>query len=193
MASLAVRYQKSDNGALIGYLDADWAGDPDDWHSTTGSTFLIAEGPISWLSKKQAIVTSSTSEPEYVAVSVATHEKVWIRRLLEDLQALTEGLTIIMEDNQGAIEIAKNPILHARTKHIDIRYHYVCEALQEGIITLNYCLTNKMIANLLTKGLSRGRFETLCRAMAMDDTIWYISALMSTKSQYSIITRIINY
>lgn len=169
-ASLAVKYQKSSNGTLIGYADADWAGDSEDRHPTTGNLFLMAGGPISWLSKKQAVIALSTSEAEYVSVSAATQEAVWLRRLLADIQAVPEGLTIIMEDNQGAIGIAKNPIQHARTKHIDIRYHYVREALQEGVISLSYCPTDKMIADLLTKGLPRGRFEILRKAMGMDNS-----------------------
>ena len=167
---MAVKYQKSDNGTLIGYADADWAGDSEDRHSTSGNLFLMAEGPISWLGKKQATVALSTSEVEYVSVSAATQEAVWLRRLLTDIQAIPEGPTVIMEDNQGAIGIAKNPIQHAQTKHIDIRYHYVCEALQQGIICLSYCPTDKQLADLLTKGLPRERFEVLRKAMGMDAT-----------------------
>ena len=132
---LAVKYQKSESGALIRYSDADWAGDPEDRHPTTGNLFLMSEGPVSWLSKKQIIVDLSTSEAEYVAVSAATQKAVWLRRLLADLQALPVEPTVIMEDNQSAIAIARNPILHARTKYIDIRYHYVREAVQKGIIS----------------------------------------------------------
>ena len=73
-----------------------------------------------------------------------------------------------MEDNQGAIAIARNPTSHARTKHIDIRYHYVREAVQEGTVDLCYCPTNEMLADLLTKQLSRGQFERLRLAMGMD-------------------------
>ena len=135
---------------MVGYADADWAG----------NLFLIAGGPISWLSKKQATVALSTSEAEYVSVSAATQEAVWLRRLLTDIQAVPEETTLIMEDNQGAIGIAKNLIQHARTKHIDIRYYYVHEA----------CPTDKMIADLLTKGLPREGFEVLHKAVGMDDT-----------------------
>lgn len=119
--------------------------------------------------QKQAIVALSTSEAEYVSVSAATQEVVWLRKLLADIQAIPEKPTVIMEDNQGAIGIAKNPILHSRTKHIDIKYHYVREALQEGIIILRYCSTDNMIADLLTKGLPKERFKTLCRAMGMHE------------------------
>ena len=164
---LALKYQRSENCRLIGYLDADWAGDQDDRHSTTGNLLVMAGGPISWLSKKQAVVALSTSEAEYVALSAATQEAVWLRRLLTSLKAIPNGPTVLMEDNQGAIAIAKNPIAHARTKHIDIRYHYIRETVQEGFVELHYCPTEKMIADILTKPLPRGRFETLREDMGM--------------------------
>ena len=134
--NIAIKYQKSDNG-LIGYTDSDWAGDLDDRHSTTGNVFLMAGGPISWLSKKQAVVALSTSEAEYVALSSATQEVVWLRKLLiADLKVALQQPTVLMEDNQGTIAIARNPVAHARTKHIDIRYHYIREAVQNGIVNL---------------------------------------------------------
>ena len=128
----------------------------------------MAGGPISWFSKKQAIVALSTSEAEYVALSAATQEVVWLRRLLVDLKSTSNGPTVIMEDNQGAIAIARNPTAHARTKHIDIRYHFIREAVQKGTINLCYCPTNEMIADLLTKPLPRGQFEALRLAMGME-------------------------
>ena len=166
-ADQALKYEKSEDGALVGYSDADWAGDLDDRHSTTGNLFLMVGGPISWASKKQATVALSTSEAEYVALSSATQEAIWLRRLLTDLGAVTNGPTM-MEDNQGAIAIARNPVAHARTKHIDIRYHFVHEAVQEGTVDLCYCPTNDMFADLLTKSLPRGRLENLRLAMGMD-------------------------
>ena len=121
-SELAVKYSRSSNGMLIGYSDADWAGDCYYRHSTTGNLFLMAKGHISWTSKKEPVITLSTSEAEYIAVSAAAQEAVWLRRFLADLKALPEDPTIIMEDNQGGIALAKNPIAHARTKHIDIKY-----------------------------------------------------------------------
>ena len=110
------------------------------------------------------------SEAEYISVSITTQEAVWLRRILTDLQALPEGPTIIMEDNQGTIAIGRNSIIHNRTKHIDMKYHYVQEALQERIITLRYYSINKMPADILTKGIPSGRFEKLCKGMGMDNT-----------------------
>ncbi len=100
---LVLRYSKSDDGAMVGYSDSDWAGDPDDRHSTTGNVFLMAGGAVSWLSKKQSIVALSTSEAEYVALSLATQEAVWLRKLLANLTDELSGPTKLMEDNQGAI------------------------------------------------------------------------------------------
>ena len=160
--NLAIKYQKSEDKILVGYSDADWAGDLDDRHSTTGNLFLMARGPINWLSKKQGVVALSTSEAEYVALSFATQEVVWLRKLLiTDLKVTLQGPTVLMEDNQGTIAIAKNAVAHTRTKHIDIRYHYILEAVQDGIANLYYCPTEKMIADVLTKPLPKERFEML--------------------------------
>ena len=164
--NLAIKFQKSDE-ALVAYSYADWAGDLDDRRSTTGNLFLMAHGPISWVSKKQAVVTLSTSEAEYVALSFATQEVIWLRKLLTDLRVTLPGPTVLMEDNQGAITITKNPVGNARTKHIDIRYHYVCEAVQNRIVDSLYCPSEDMIADLLTKPLPREHFKMLCEAMGM--------------------------
>lgn len=132
-STLALKYQQGEALSLVGYSDADWAGDRDDWHSTSGNIFLMTGGPISWYSKKQAIVVLSTSEAEYVALSAVTQEAVWLRQLLTDLQVTLSEPIVLMEDNQGAIAIARNPTGHARTKHIDIRYHFVREAMQREL------------------------------------------------------------
>ena len=170
--NLAIRYQKLEDEELIGYTDADWAGDLDNRHSTTGNIFMMGGGPVSWLSKKQAIVALSTSEAEYVALSFATQEVVWLRKLLiTDLKSTSQKPTVLMEDNQGAISIAKNPVAHARTKHIDIRYHYIREAVQNGTINLCFCPSENMIADLLTKPLPRGRFTMLRDAMGLTELL----------------------
>ena len=169
MINLALKYRKLSRGSeyLLGYSDADWAGDLDDRHSTTGNLFMMAGGVIGWLSKKQASVALSTSEVEYVALSLATQEAVWLRRLLTEV-GFPSAPVMLMEDNQGAIAIARNPIAHSRTKHIDICYDYIREALQDDVISLQYCPTNEMVAVLLTKPLSKTLFEKLRLAMGMN-------------------------
>ena len=156
--NFALKYEQSDSGALIGFSDADWAGDQDDRRSTTGNVFLLNGGAVSWLSKKQATVALSTAEAEYIALSQAAQEGIWLKRLLSDL-GVEAMSTLILEDNQGAIAIAKNPVNHSRTKHIDIRYHYIRECVQNGQIELQYCPTNDMKADIFTKPLPRQKFE----------------------------------
>ena len=170
-ASLAIKYQKSDDGDLIGYSDADWAGDADDRHSTSGNLFLLAGGPISWQSKKQGVVALSTCEAEYVALSAAVQEAIWLKKLLADLGVVPKQPVVIMED---ALAVAKNPIAHTRTKHIDIRYHFIREAVRDQKFNLCYCPTKKMLADLLTKPLPKEQFEVLRQAMGMEQT-WQLS------------------
>jgi len=117
-AHLTLRYKKSENTQLVGYSDADYAGDLDDRHSTSENLFLFGNGAVSWFSKKQPIVTLSTAEVEYVALSTSAQEAVWLRKLLKDFGTLQNQSTVIMEDNQGAICIARNPVAYSRTKHI---------------------------------------------------------------------------
>ena len=168
--NFGIKYEKLTDGTLSGFLDADWAGDMDNRHSTTGNLFMMSGGAVSWLSRKQPVVALSTTEAEYVALSTATQEAVWLRRLLSEIRATPMTPTTIKEDNQGTIAVAKNPIFHARTKHIDIKFHYVREALRDGIIELVYCPSENMAADILTKPLSRGRFESLRSEMGLEST-----------------------
>ena len=138
---LALTYMTEGSLGLTGYSDADWAGDRDAQCPTSGMTFLLQGASITWSSKRQASVALSTVEADYMALSQATQEAVWLQRLLEEVGETTSDGTTIMEDNQGAMATAQNPVFHRRTKHIQIRYHYVREAVAEGIIKLVYCPT----------------------------------------------------
>jgi len=120
--------------------------------------FLIAGGPVSWRSKKQDTVALSTAEAEYVALSCAAQECVWMRRLNSELGNLPEGPTTILEDNQSSIAMAKNPQFHGRAKHTDIRHHFIREQVSDGTIELKYCPTCEMVADMLTKGLTQQQF-----------------------------------
>ena len=146
---------------LLGYADANWAGDVDTRRSTSGYIFKIADGVVSWRSKKQSTVAKSTTEAEYVALSQATQEAIWLRRLLSDLGCKADGPTLIKEDNQGAIEIARNPKFHNRTKHIDMTFHFIREKIASKDIKVEYCSTDDMIADIMTKALPKDRFEKL--------------------------------
>ena len=123
---------------------------------------------MSWLSKKQAVVALSTSEAEYVALSSAAQEAIWLKRLLIDLNVIHDCPIVIQEDNQGAIAMSKNPVFHGRTKHIDIRYHFIREAVVNGTIELEYCNSENMVADIFTKALSKPRFEKLRACLGLE-------------------------
>ena len=110
---------------LTVYADANWAGDLNDRRSTSGNAFIMGSGAASWISKKQPIVALSTAEAEYVVLCSATQETIWLRQLLTDIGQPPADATVIWEDNQSAISLAKNPLCHSRSKHIDTRYHFI--------------------------------------------------------------------
>ena len=101
-----------------------------------------------------------STESEYIALSGACQEAVWLRRLLADIGLEQKGPSTIYEDNQGAIELTKNPRFHNRTKHIDVSFHYIREQVNLKTVSVKYCPTNVMLADIITKGLSRNAFET---------------------------------
>ena len=154
-------YIPSHHGQCIGFSDADWAGDTDDRKSTSGYMFQISGAAVSWRSKKQTCVALSTAEAEYVALSNAAQEAIWLRQLLTDMRSDPVGATVILEDNQSAISMTKNPQYHGRAKHIDIKYHFVHDLLERETIQLKYCCSEDMIADILTKGLPREQFTKL--------------------------------
>ena len=134
-------YTVSECSNLVGYTDSDWAGSVDDWKSTSGYIFHIGSGAISWASKKQPIVALSTTEAEYVAATAATCQAVWMRRMLRSLCQEQATTTVIFCDNSSAIALSKNSVFHKRTKHIDRKFHYIRELVNNGEIVLEHCTT----------------------------------------------------
>ena len=113
--------------------------------------------------KRQPTVALSSTEAEYMAVSNATCEAIWIRKLLKDLDVTICGPVILFEDNQGAIHLSSSQELHKRSKHIDTKHHFVREKVKEGLIELKYIPTSNQLADLLTKGLGNERFKRLLK------------------------------
>lgn len=121
---------------------------------------MLCNGAVSWKSQKQRCVALSTAEAEYVAMSAAAQESVWLRQLISELTNSLLGINpvLIYEDNQAAIAMARNPQFHGRAKHIEIKHHFIRDQVARGTIKLEYCPTSQMIADILTKGLSRDSF-----------------------------------
>jgi transposase InsO family protein len=150
--------------ALIGYSDADWAGDLATRRSTTGYVFMLNGAAISWNSKLQPTVALSTAEAEYMAMCAAIQEGVFLRKLLHEV-GFPQSSTPMLEDNQGCIALGNNPITSSRSKHIDIKYHFVREMVNLKEFVLKYCPTDKMLADPLTKPLPEERHNELCLMM----------------------------
>ena len=122
---------------------------------------MLGDGCVSWYSAKQKGVSTSTAQAEYIALSQATKEAVFLCQLLSEFEGGDVGHVIIKEDNQAALSIARNPVFHSKTKHIDVCYHFVREALADGQIGLEYCSSKDMMADIFTKPLSKVQFEKL--------------------------------
>ena len=159
---LELCYIKDPDGFnLYGSADADWAGDVDDRRSTTGYSFHVQRSgaAISWSTKKQPTAAISTSEAEYQAMAAAVQEGLYLRSLLNEMDMTCDGPTVINEDNQSCIKMCKNPVMQKRTKHIDVKYHFVRERVEDGTFALEYCPTENMEADLLTKSLSKAKVD----------------------------------
>jgi hypothetical protein len=135
------------------YTDANWAGDKEDRKSTTGTVIKVNGSVVHWLSKKQKTVSLSSAESEYMALAVSVQETLWIRSFMSELEMLSEAATTILCDNQAAIAIAQNPTHISRTKHIDIRHHFIRDEVKKGSICVQWISTQDQLADIMTKGL----------------------------------------
>ena len=160
-----------DNPILHGFSDADWGGDVETRRSTSGYVFQIQSNTISWCSKRQTSVSRSTTEAEYIALSTACQELVWLRRLLSDVGLKQDVPSIIYEDNQGAIELSRNPKFHNRTKHIDVSFHFIREQVNNNKACVKYCPTEDMLADIMTKVLPKVSFTRFRDIMGVGDIV----------------------
>ena len=153
---------------LVGYCDSDWANDPESRKSVSGYVFLLAGGPVSWKSKAQNSVALSSCEAEYMAAASAAQEAIHLRRLMASVGQSMSSATIMLEDNQGCIALAHNPVHHSRSKHIDLRAHFIREKVAQGVVDLKYIPTDKQLADILTKPLGPIKFVELRAGLQID-------------------------
>ena len=143
---------------LIGYTDSDYAGDIEDRKSTMGHVFFYNSMAISWTSQKQKIVALSTCEAEYIAITAAACQGIWLSRFITELKGEKVKLVTLKVDNKSAIDLSRNPVYHSRSKHIDTRYHFIRSCVEEKLVKLEHVKTEEQLADGFTKALGRLKF-----------------------------------
>lgn len=166
--NLGIEYKTNNKTRVLdAYCDADYAGDPETRKSTTGYIIFFAGGAISWSSRKQPVIALSSTEAEYIAAAECCKELLYLKSLLEEL--LNETIEIELKvDNQSAIALMKNGIVNKRSKHIDVKFHFVHELVRNGTVRLKYCPTNRQIADTFTKPLKAVQFINLRNHILFD-------------------------
>lgn len=154
---------------IHGYVDADWASFELDRHSTSGFVFKVFDCTVTWGTKKQNCIALSSTEAEYVALTDGVKEAKWLLQTLKDLGFLIENPVTIFEDNMGCICIASNPVKHHRTKHIDVRYHYIRKEIKDKNINLQYICTQEQQADIFTKITPPTIFKRLKAKIGLHD------------------------
>lgn len=157
--SFGIKYCKNGNSEIKGFADADWANDSLDRRSYTGFCFLLSNGIISWESRKQKTVALSSCEAEYMSISEACKEAIYLRALQFEITSKMYTLSLF-NDNQSAQKLSTNPVLHKKSKHIDVKYHFARECVSNNIVKLHYLPTANMPADLLTKSLCAKKHYT---------------------------------
>lgn len=170
--NFGIKYHANRNAPLIleGYCDANFANELSDRKSTSGYVFLINGSPVTWKSQKQSTVATSTTEAEYIALYSGTKEAIWLRRFLNELLIPQNQPTKINEDNASCIKISMNPEMHERTKHIDVKYHFIREKIKENAIELVFCPTNDMLADIFTKIEPNSKQKTIIEKLCIINT-----------------------
>jgi len=149
-----------------GYCDADWASQLHR-HSISGFSFHFGGGAVSWSSKKQNVIALLSTEAEYIAQTHAAKEAVWLRNFISEIWGERERALTMLCDNQGAISLAKDNKFHSRMKHIDLWYHFIREAVEEGKINVTYIPTEDNVANIFTKSLAKPKFVRFVKMLGL--------------------------
>ena len=162
-------YPKDSSLTLCGYSDSDSAGDQDDRKSTSRACQFLGRSLVSWSSKKHNCISLSTAEAEYVAAASACTQLLWMRQTLKEYGVNCDKVPLLC-DNESAIKIAYNPVQHSRTKHIEIRHHFIRDHVARGDIELAYVPTKDQLADIFTKPLDEARFTYLRNELNIVDS-----------------------
>ena len=153
---------------LVAYSDASWASEVESRKSVSGVCLTLNGGIIGWKSKKQTIVTDSTTYAEYVAAHACSRDIVWLRGLLRELHYNQESPTVLFIDNAAAELLITNPVFHERSKHLDVKFHYVRERFEKGDVTIKHVSSSDQLADFLTKALAIEKFAGMLKRVGLE-------------------------
>lgn len=159
-------YTYDTSSSLVGYYYADWVGSSEDRKTTYGGCFFLSNNLISWFSKKIDLFSLSTVEVEYIAIGYSCTPLIWMKQMLQNYDVL-QDVTTLYCDNLSAINISKNLVQQIRTKHIDIRHHFICDLVENKQIILEHISTKNQVADIFTKVLETTQFEALRVALGL--------------------------
>jgi hypothetical protein len=158
---------ESEDVELFGFCDSDWVGSMDDMKSTSEYCFTLGSGIFSWASKRRERVAHSSAEAEYVSASETTKQVVWLRKILGDMGEKQDMTTVLFCDNKSAIAMTKNSVFHSRIKHINLKHHYIREAVEDEEVVIKYVKIGDQLADIFTKALPCDKFVYLRELLEM--------------------------
>jgi len=165
--NLGIKYKYDRHSNIELLSDSDWANSPDNRRSVTGYLSMLAGGVVTWSSKKQPTTALSSMEAEYMALASAVREALWLRNMLTELGYSSSLPTHISVDNHGTILFAQNSGFHARSKHIDVRHHFIRERITSREVSVSYCPTSENTADIFTKALDKSKHEYFVSRLGM--------------------------
>jgi histone deacetylase 1/2 len=166
--SHGLRLRKSPSTIVSAFSDADWAGCPDDRRSTSGFAVYVGSNLVSWNAKKQPTVSRSSTKAKYKSLANATTEVMWVQTLLDELGVSQSKAAVLWCDNIGATYLAANPVFHARTKHIEVDYHFVHERVAQKLLDIRFMASGDQVADGFTKSLSTRQLEVFRGNLNLD-------------------------
>lgn len=159
--------QGETNITITSYSDSDHAKDKDDRRSTGGMIFYVNGNMVSWSSQKQKCVALSSCEAEFMAATMTACQGIWLRRLLAEITGQNTPPVRMFVDNKAALELMKNPVFHGRSKHIDVRFHFIRECIENGEIVVAHVDGKMQKADVLTKALARMKHDEMCKMIGI--------------------------
>ena len=174
MSDYGIWYSRDSNECLAGYSDADWGRCIDDKKSTSSGCFYLGNNLVSWMSKRQNLVSLSMVEAEYIVATSCCAQLFWMKKLLHDY-GISQDTMCVFYDNTSAINLSKNPVQHSKSKHIEIRYHLIWDLVEEKTMYLEFITTDNQKVDIFTKPLDDLKFETLRKTIGVSIIPWTLS------------------